>query len=57
VVNAAREAAEEAIAKQSVIELSLADQQRFAVQLIKPKKPNATMKRAAKRRADLVEPS
>jgi len=56
VINSAREAAERAIADHDVLRLSLADQQRFAAQLLKPRKPNAAMKRAAKRHADWIEP-
>lgn len=57
VVSAAREAAERAIADHEMLRLSLADQQMFAAQLLKPRKPNAAMKRALKRHAAWVEPS
>ena len=57
VVNAAREAAERAIADHEMLRLSLSDQQQFAAQLLKPRKPNAAMKRALKRRSVWIEPS
>ncbi len=57
VVSSAREAAEEAIARQEVIQLSLADQQRFAAGLTKPKAVAKPLKEAAKRHRNLVEPS
>lgn len=57
VVNSAREAAERAIAEHNLIELSLADQQRFAAALEKPPKVAKPLKQAAKRHHDFVEPS
>jgi len=57
VVSSAREAAERAIAEHGVIQLSLADQQRFAAELLAPPAPAAALKRAAARHRDLVEPS
>jgi uncharacterized protein (DUF1778 family) len=57
VVSSAREAAEQAIAGQEVIRLSLADQERFATQLLAPPKPAASLQRAAKRHADWIKRS
>lgn len=57
VVSSAREAAELAIAKQEVIQLSLADQQRFAAALAKPKAVAKPLKEAAKRHRNLVDPT
>jgi uncharacterized protein (DUF1778 family) len=57
VVASAREAAEEAIARHELLRLSQAEQERFAAQLLRPSKPNAALKRAMKRRDELVEPS
>lgn len=56
VVNSAREAAERAIAEHEVIRLSLADQERFAAQLLKPRTIAPALKRAASRHRDLIEP-
>lgn len=57
VVSSAREAAERAIAEHDVIKLSVADQQRFAMELLAPLPAAAALKRAADRHRDLVEPS
>jgi uncharacterized protein (DUF1778 family) len=55
VVTSAREAAEQAIEKQSMIQLSLAEQKRFAKGLNAPVKPNAAMRKAAKLHERLVQ--
>ncbi|QDU87519.1 hypothetical protein Pla175_08810 [Pirellulimonas nuda] len=57
VVSSARAAAEQAIANHDLIRLSLKDQQRFAEALLAPAKPVAALKRAAKNRRKLIEPS
>lgn len=57
VVSSAREAAERAIAEHDVIRLSLADQQRFAKMLQKPKAIVPALKRAAAHHRNLIEPS
>ncbi|WP_146444459.1 type II toxin-antitoxin system TacA family antitoxin [Botrimarina colliarenosi] len=57
VVSSAREAAEQAIAQHEVIRLSLADQQRFAEQLLEPAPIAPALQRAAQHHHGLVEPS
>jgi uncharacterized protein (DUF1778 family) len=57
VVCSAREAAERAIAEHDVIKLSVADQQRFAAELLAPQAVAQALTRAAKHHRDLVEPS
>lgn len=57
VVSAAREAAERAIADHDVMKLSVADQERFAAQLLSPPPVAPAMKRAAALHRDLVEPT
>ena len=54
VVGAAQDAARKVIAEASMVQLSLADQQRFAAALIDPPKPNAALKRAFARRRKLL---
>lgn len=54
VVGAAQEAARKVIAEASVVQLSLADQRKFAAALLDPPKPNAALKRAFARRRKLL---
>ena len=56
VVSSAREAAERAIADHDVIRLSVADQERFAAQLLTPESPAPALQEAFQRHRDLVEP-
>ena len=53
VVSAARDAACRTIEEASVLRLSLEDQRRFANALLHPPKPNAALRRAARRRREL----
>ena len=46
VVSAAHDAAQRAIAEESILRLSAEDQQRFAEALLRPPAPNAALKRA-----------
>ena len=55
VVTSAREAAEQAIEKQSMIQLSLAEQKRFAKGLNAPVNGYAAMRKAAKLHERLVQ--
>lgn len=55
VVAAVQQAARQAIEQQEVIRLSLADQETFANALLKPRKPNAALKRAFARRRKLIQ--
>ena len=57
VVTAAQEAAEAVIEQRELIQLSQADQQRFANALLEPALPGAAMKQAAKTHRELIEPS
>ena len=54
VVAAVQEAAQKAIAQAEIIRLTVADQEAFARALIAPTKPNAALKRAFKRRRQLL---
>ena len=54
VVAAVQEAAQKAIAQAEIIRLTVADQEAFAKALITPAKPNAALKRAFKRRRQLL---
>jgi uncharacterized protein (DUF1778 family) len=54
VVAAADEAACRAIEKTEIIRLSMEDQRRVAKALLNPPKPNAALKRAFKRRRQLL---
>lgn len=54
VVAAVQEAAQKAIAQAEFIRLTVADQEAFARALIAPAKPNAALKRAFKRRRQLL---
>ena len=54
VIGAAQEAARRVIAKAGIVELSLADQRRFAAALIDPPRPNAALRRAFARRRKLL---
>jgi len=54
VVAAADEAACRAIEKTEIIRLSIEDQRRIAKALVNPPKPNAALKRAFKRRRQLL---
>lgn len=54
VVAAVQEAAQKAIAQAAFIHLTVADQEAFANALIVPPKPNAALKRAFKRRRQLL---
>ena len=54
VVSAAREAACRTIAEVEVLELSAEDQKRFADAILKPPAPNAALRRAARRRRELL---
>jgi uncharacterized protein (DUF1778 family) len=54
VVAAADEAACRAIEKTEIIRLSLEDQRRIAKALLNPPRPNAALKRAFKRRRQLL---
>ena len=53
VVSAARDAACRTIEETEVLRLSLEDQRRFAAALRNPPKPNAALRRAARRRREL----
>ena len=53
VVAAARDAACRTIEEAEVLRLSVEDQRRFAAALLNPPKPNAAMRRAARRRSEL----
>ena len=57
VITAAQEAAEAAIEQRELIELSQADQERFAIALLEPALPTATMEQAAETHRELIEPS
>lgn len=57
VVDAAQRAAEETVERRSLIELSLADQERFAEALLNPEPVAAAMERAARAHQTLIEPS
>lgn len=54
VTGAAHDAARRVIAAAGVVQLSLADQRRFAAALLSPPKPNAALKRAFARRRKLL---
>lgn len=54
VVSAAREAAQQAIAAGTVVNLSLQDQENFAQALLAPPTPNAALQRAFDRRKSLL---
>ncbi len=56
-VASAKERAEAALQRQTIIELSAEDQERFVNALISPQPLNAAMKRAVDRRAKLFESS
>lgn len=56
VVAASLDAAEKTIARSELIELSVADQQRFARALLDPKSPTKGMKRAFDSHRQLIEP-
>lgn len=53
VVSAARDAACRTIEEAEVLRLSLEDQRRFAAALLHPPKPNAALRRAARRHREL----
>ena len=57
VVAAAQRAAEETIAQRQIIDLSQADQERFAAALLKPAALTPAMKRAAAAHGRLIQPS
>lgn len=57
VVTAALEAAEKAIATNEMIQITLADQKRFAAAMLEPPQVAPALKRAAATHANLVEPS
>lgn len=54
VVSAAREAASRTIEKAEVLRLAVDDQKLFAATILNPPAPNAALKRAAKRRRQLL---
>ena len=54
VVSAARDAARRTIEDAELIRLSAADQQRLADALLNPPKPNAALRRAMRRRENLL---
>ncbi len=54
VVAAVQDAAQKAIAQAAFMHLTVADQEAFAKALISPPKPNAALKRAFKRRRQLI---
>ena len=54
VVAAVQEAAHEAIARAELVQLSLADQERFAQALLQPPAANPALKRAFERRNQLL---
>jgi len=53
VVSAAREAALRTIEETEVLRLSVKDQELFAKSILKPARPNAALKRMAKRHREL----
>lgn len=57
IVTASLAEAQKAIAENEIMELSVADQQRFADALLKPKPPTAGMKKAARAHRRLIERS
>ncbi len=57
VVAASLAEARKTIAENEVLELSAADQRRFAEALLKPKQPTKGMKKAAAAHRQLIEPS
>jgi uncharacterized protein (DUF1778 family) len=57
VVAASLAVAQKIIAENDIIEVSVADQKRFAEALLRPKAPPAGMKKAALAHRQLVEPS
>lgn len=57
VVSAARDAAEEAIARSSEISLTLAEQKRFAEALIKPAAVSPALRKAMKQRHQVLDHS
>lgn len=57
VVTAARQAAEKAIAEYGLIQLSLADQKRFAKALLDPQSPTRALEGAFETHRELIEPS
>lgn len=57
VIAAVQEAAQRAIRQAGVIDLTLADQERFAQALLAPPKPNAALKRAFSRHRKMIAAS
>ncbi len=54
VVSTVQEAARQTIRQSEILALSVADQECFANALLSPPKPNQALKRAFKRRTDLI---
>jgi len=57
VVTAARRAAEETIADHNLIQLSMADQKRFAKAILEPQPPTRALEGAFEAHRKLIEPS
>ncbi|MFO1093206.1 MAG: DUF1778 domain-containing protein [Planctomycetaceae bacterium] len=57
VVAASLAEAQKIIAENEIIEVSVADQQRFAEAILKPKAPSAALTKAAHAHRRLIEPS